>query len=220
VIVATAPSTEYRIVEPVGDAVSASGEVLTRKDGSGAAFAICLLVDGNRPRVKEMSIRPESDLPDAARAVGALLAPVVACLRGDDEGVRVLLDDACESGSATDAVRAAPAIVRIYLRLAPPPDSADGIVREFPDAAIQRFGDPQLVTLGMECLHVARVPEPVETLARAVFVDDALSHGDRHALEGAIASCWWCALRSARLRDVDPIAEAAAICRYVARQVA
>lgn len=164
-----------------------------------------------------MSIRPQPEPPDAARAVGALLAPVVACLRGDDEGVRLLLDDTCESGAAADAIRAAPAIVRVYLRLAPPPGGAEEIVREFPEAAIERFGDPELVTLGIECIHVARVPEPIETLARAVFVDDALTHGDLPALEGAVASCWWCALRSARLRDVDPITEAAAICRYVAR---
>jgi hypothetical protein len=131
--------------------------------------------------------------------------------------VRILLDDTCAGGEATAVVAAAPAIVRVYLRLAPPPDRADGIVREFPEAAIERFGDPELVTLGMECLHVARVPEPVESMARAVFVDDALAHGDRHALECAMATCWWCALQSARLRDVDPIAEAAAICRYVAR---
>ncbi len=164
-----------------------------------------------------MSIRPASEQPDAAWAVGALLAPVVACLRGDDEGVRLLLDDTCESGVVADAVRAAPAVVRVYLRLAPPPDCVDGIVREFPNAAAERFGDAGLVTVGLECLHAARVPEPVRDLARAVFVDDAMSHGDRHALEGAIASCWWCARESARLRDIDPIAEAAAICRYVAR---
>ncbi len=163
-----------------------------------------------------MSTRPEPD-PDAARAVGALIAPVVACLRGDDEGVQVLLDDTCDAGAATEVIRAAPAIARVYLRLAPPPDGADDIVRQFPHAAIERFGDPELVSLGVECLHVARVPEPIENIARAVFVDDALSHGDRHALEGAVASCWWCALRSAHLRNVDPIAEAAAICRYIAR---
>ncbi len=135
-----------------------------------------------------MSTQPEPQIPDAARAVGALLAPVVACLRGDDDGVRLLLDDTCEAGAARvqDAVRAAPAVARIYLQLAPPPDGALGIVREVP-------------------------------LARAVFVDDAMTHGDLPALESAVASCWWCALRSARLRDVDPIAEAAAICRYVAR---
>ncbi len=164
-----------------------------------------------------MSIRPVPEAPDAARAVGALIAPVVACLRGDDEGVSILLADTREAGDASAVVRAAPAIVRVYLRLAPPPDSADGIVREFPGAAIERFGDPDVVALGVECLHVARVPEPIENLAREVFVDDALTHGDRHALESAVASCWWCALQSARLRDVDPIAEAAAICRYVAR---
>jgi hypothetical protein len=166
-----------------------------------------------------MSTRPQPDLPDAARAVGALLAPVVACLRGDDEGVRVLLEDTCDTGavSVNDVVRAAPAVARVYLALAPPPDGAFGIVREFPRAAIERFGDPELVALGVECLHVARVPDAVETIARSVFVDEAMTRGDHAALEGAVASCWWCALRSARLRDVDPIAEAAAICRYVAR---
>jgi hypothetical protein len=164
-----------------------------------------------------MSIRPEPEDPDAARAVGALLAPVVACLRGDDEGLRILLDDTCERGAAARVVRAAPAVARVYLRLAPPPAGAEDIVREFPRAAIERFGDPELISLGIECLHVARVAGAVETIARAVFVDDAMTHGDRHALEGAVASCWWCALRSAALRDVDPIAEAAAICRYVAR---
>src|ERR1700690_539651 len=121
-----------------------------------------------------MPIRSEPELPDAARAVGALLAPVVACLRGDDEGVRLLLDDTCDAGAAADAVRAAPAITRVYLRLAPPPDGADDIVREFPHAAIERFGDPQLVALGLECLHVARVPDQVENLARGALVDDAL----------------------------------------------
>ena len=159
----------------------------------------------------------EPELPAAARAVGALLAPVVACLRGDDEGVRLLLDDTCDAGAASAAVRAAPAIVRVYLRLAPPPDGADDIVRDFPHAAIERFGDPELVTLGLECLHVARVPDQVESIARAVFVDEAMTRGDMHALECAVASCWWCALQSARLRDVDPIVEAAALCRYVAR---
>jgi hypothetical protein len=116
-----------------------------------------------------------------------------------------------------DVVRAAPTVARVYLALAPPPHGASGIVREFPLAAIERFGDPELVALGVECLHVARVPDAVETIARSVFVDEAMTRGDRPALEGAVASCWWCALRSARLRDVDPIAEAAAICRYVAR---
>jgi hypothetical protein len=171
------------------------------------------------PKRKGMSNRPEpeSPLPDAARAVGALLAPVVACLRGDDVGLRLLLDDTCDSGGVPDAIRAAPAIVRVYLRLAPPPDGADEIVRDFPSAAIGRFGDPEVVSLGVECLHVARVPGAVEVLARSVFVDDAMAHGDLQALEGAVASCWWCALRSAGLRDVDPIVEAAAICRYVAR---
>ena len=149
--------------------------------------------------------------------VGALIAPVVACLRGDEEGMRVLLDAACEDGSVAEVVRAAPAVARVYLRLAPPPDGAEQIVDGFADAAVERFGDRELVTLGLECLHVARVPAALEPVARAVFVGEALDHGARSALEGVIASCWWCALRSAHLRTVDPIAEAAAICRYVAR---
>jgi hypothetical protein len=116
-----------------------------------------------------------------------------------------------------DIVSAAPAVARVYLRLAPPPDGADQIVKQFPDAALHRFGDTELVQLGLECLHVARVPGEIGEIARAVFVHDALDHGERRALEGAVATCWWCALLSAHLRDVDPIEEAAAICRYVAR---
>src|SRR4051794_27599571 len=135
-----------------------------------------------------------AETPDAARAVGALIAPVVACLRGDDEGVRVLLESACDDGGVADVMRAAPAVARVYLKLAPPPDGVQQIVTRFPDAAIERFGDPEIVTLGVECLHVARVPDAVEGLARAVFVDDALEHGEQHALESAIATCWWCAL--------------------------
>ena len=51
-----------------------------------------------------MPTRPEPELPDAARAVGALLAPVVACLRGDDAGVRLLLDDTCDAGAASGGI--------------------------------------------------------------------------------------------------------------------
>jgi hypothetical protein len=153
----------------------------------------------------------------AARMVGALLAPVVACLRNDADGVRVLLDDVRENVAVARVVNAAPAVARVYLRLAPPPDGADRIVHAFPEGALERFGEPELVELGVECLHVARVAEPVEGIARAVFVHDALDHGEHLALQGAVATCWWCALASARLRDVDPISEAAAICRYVAR---
>jgi hypothetical protein len=153
----------------------------------------------------------------AAQSVGALIAPVVACLRDDREGMRVLLDDVSERLTVADVVRAAPAIARVYLRLAPPPGGAAEIVDAFPDAALAEFGEPELVQLGVGCLHVARVADAVETLARAVFVSDALEHGDRCALESAVVTCWWCALTSARMRDVDPIAEAAAICQYVAR---
>jgi hypothetical protein len=153
----------------------------------------------------------------AARIVGALIAPVVACLRDDAEGVRVLLDAVRENIEVAGVVNAAPAVARVYLRLAPPPDGADCIVSAFPGGVLERFGEPELVELGVECLHVARVAEPVEGIARAVFVHDALDHGEIVALQGAVATCWWCALVSARMRDVDPVEEAAAICRYVAR---
>jgi hypothetical protein len=138
----------------------------------------------------------------AARTVGALIAPVVACLRDDAEGVQVLLDDVRERVDVATVVHAAPAVAR---------------VSAFPDGVRERFRDPALVELGVECLHVARVAEPVEGIARAVFVHEALDHGESIALHGAVATCWWCALLSARMRDVDPIEEAAAICRYVAR---
>ncbi len=154
---------------------------------------------------------------DAARTVGALIAPVVACLRGDDDALHVLLEVAREQTSVGEVVRAAPAVARVYLRLTPEPRDADRIVHEYPDAALERFREPALVPLGVECLHVARVDATVDALARAAFVHDALDHGEQMALAGAVATCWWCALRSARLREVDPIEEAAAICRYVAR---
>jgi hypothetical protein len=153
----------------------------------------------------------------AATAVGTLLAPVVACLRGDDDGFSVLLDAACEDGLAPSALAAAPAIARVYLRLAPPPDGAETIVHTYPRAAHARFDDAEVVTLGTECLHVARVPAAVRSIADAMFVQEALERGDRRALVGAVASCWWCALRSAQLRGSDPVEEAAAVCRYVAR---
>jgi hypothetical protein len=158
-----------------------------------------------------------TDESGPAATVGALIAPVVACLRNDAEAVRVLLADVRERLPVADIVRAAPAVAGVYLRLAPPPDGADHIVTEFPDAALARFRAPELVELGVECLHVARVAEPVEGIARAAFVHDALDHGEHTALACAIATCWWCALESARMRDVDPVEEAAAICRYVAR---
>jgi hypothetical protein len=159
----------------------------------------------------------DSEPLEAARSVGALLAPVVACLRGDREGLRVLLASAHEEGSVAGVVRAAPAVARVYLRLAPPPDGAGHIVADFPDAALERFHRAELVELGLECLHVARVAEPVEAIARSVFVHDALEHGEDVALAGAVVTCWWCAAESARMRAVDPIEEAAAICRYTAR---
>jgi hypothetical protein len=161
---------------------------------------------------------PETGL--AARAVGTLLAPVVACLRGDDEGFGVLVDGALHDGAIRPAVRAAPTVARVYLRLAPPPDGSAQIVRSYAGAARAHFDDDAVV-LGAECLAVAQAPEHVaeqlDGIAAAVFACAALERGERHALEGAIASVWWAAYESARLRAVDPIEEAAAICRYVAR---
>jgi hypothetical protein len=156
----------------------------------------------------------------AARAVGMLLAPVVACLRGDDEGYSVLVDVALDEGGVRSAVRAAPTVARVYLRLAPPPDGSAQIVRTYVTAARERF-ERDAVALGAECLAVAQAPEqfgePMATIAVTVFTQTALERGERHALEGAIASVWWAAYESARLRAVDPIEEAAAVCRYAAR---
>jgi hypothetical protein len=149
-----------------------------------------------------------------------LLAPVVACLRGDDEGYFVLVDGALDDHSVRPAVRAAPTVARVYLRLAPPPDGSSQIVRTYVDAASERF-ERDAVALGAECLAVAQAPEQLgealASMAATVFTQAALERGERHALEGAIASVWWAAYESARLRDVDPIEEAAAVCRYVAR---
>jgi hypothetical protein len=160
--------------------------------------------------------RPVPEPVPAAVAVGMLLAPVVACLRDDHEGVAVLLDGACEDGVAGDALRAAPAVVRVYLRLAPPPDGADKIVATYAEGARRRF-DRDAFTVGAECLEVARVPPAIAGIADAVFADVAGAHGDRCALEGVVASCWWCAQLSAELRNVDPVEETAAICRYLSR---
>jgi hypothetical protein len=156
----------------------------------------------------------------AARAVGTLLAPVVACLRGDDRGYLVLLDGALDEGVIRPAVRAAPTVARVYLQLAPPPDGERAILQSYGDAARERFDD-DAVTLGAECLAVAGAPDRMSgelaTIALSVFTQDALVRGERSAFEGAVASVWWAAFESARLRAVDPIEEVAAICRYVAR---
>ncbi|MGH8979066.1 MAG: hypothetical protein ACRDV7_13390 [Acidimicrobiia bacterium] len=152
----------------------------------------------------------------AATAVGALLAPVVACLRGDDDGVRALFEGACEDGVVPAALQAAPAVVRVYLRLAPPPDGAHRIVSGYVAGALDRFGDREVVAIGAECLEVARAEAAIAPIANAVFVDAALEHGRWCALVGAVASCWWCAERGAALRGSDPVEETAAICRYLA----
>jgi hypothetical protein len=157
----------------------------------------------------------------AARAVGTLLAPVVACLRGDDEGYVVLLEGAVDDGAVRPAVRAAPTVARVYLRLAPEPDGSAQILRTYVDAARERF-ETGVVAVGAECLAVAQTApeqlgESLASVAATVFTHAALEHGERSAFEGAVASVWWAALESARLRAVDPIEEAAAVCRYVAR---
>ena len=56
---------------------------------------------------------PNPEPLPASALVGALIAPVVACLRGDDEGVRILIEDACEEGAAAELVRAAPGRVGV-----------------------------------------------------------------------------------------------------------
>src|SRR3954451_18174540 len=143
----------------------------------------------------------------AARAVGTLLAPVVACLRGDDEGYVVLLDGALDDGAVRPAVRAAPAVARVYLRLAPEPDGSGQILRTFVDAARERF-ETGAVALGAECLAVAQAApdqlgEALASVTATVFPHAALEHGERFAFGGAVASGGWAAFESARLRDVD-----------------
>jgi hypothetical protein len=165
--------------------------------------------------------RESPDIGPAARAVGTLLAPVVACLRGDAEGFGVLVESTIEGGAVAEVLRAAPTVARVYLTLAPPPGGAQTIVDSYDHAASERFVDREVVTLGAGCLHVAasleRVPPKLAGMAKDVFVHEALEHGEEHALEGAVASVWWCAFLSARLRGIDPIEEAAAVCRYAAR---
>jgi hypothetical protein len=159
--------------------------------------------------------RPGVEVP-AAAAIGALMAPVVACLRGDDDDVRVLFHGACEDGTIEAALLAAPAVARVYLRLAPPPDGVDRILSGYIGGALDRFGDREVVAIGAECLEVARVERSLAPVAETVFVDYALEHGRWNALVGAVASCWWCAERGASLRGTDPVSETTAICRYLA----
>jgi hypothetical protein len=152
-----------------------------------------------------------------AQAIGALMAPVVACLRGADDDVRLLFDGACEDGTLEVALKAAPGVARVYLRTAPPPDGADRILSGYIGAALDRFRDREVVAIGAECLEVARVEPRLAPVAESVFVNYALEHGRWNALVGAVSSCWWCAERGAALRGTDPVSETAAICRYLAR---
>jgi hypothetical protein len=159
---------------------------------------------------------PTTAVP-AATAVGALLAPVVACLRDDDNALRVLFEGAREDGTVVAALAAAPAVVRVYLRLAPRPDGVERMLTGYVAGALDKFRDREIVAVGSECLEVARASRAIAPIADAVFVDEALTHGRWCALVGAIASCWWCAERSAELRGTDPIEETTAICHYLAR---
>jgi hypothetical protein len=170
----------------------------------------------------EPSLEPEPIA--AAQAVGLLLAPVVACLRGDDDGFATLVGAAVVEGIARPLVQAAPTVTRVYLHLAPPPDGAERIVRSFPPAAHFQFGDDEVVAVGAECLHAAhaaqRLGREIARIIEIAFVSDAMEHREIQALEGALASVWWAASSSAMLRGADPIEEAAAICRYAARLAA
>ena len=159
-------------------------------------------------------LHPFDDVAPAL-AIGALMAPVVACLRGTDDDVRILFDGACEENTLEAALRAAPGVARVYLRLAPPPDGADRILAGYIGGALDRFGDREVVAIGAECLEVARVEPAIAPVAESVFVGSALERGRWHAMVGAVACCWWCAERGARLRGTDPISETAAICRYL-----
>ncbi len=170
----------------------------------------------------EYPSQPGSVAP--AEAVGRLLAPVVATLRGDDEGFALLIGAALGDGVAGQLVAVAPRVTRVYLHLAPPPDGADEIVRSFAPAAATMFDDDEIVAVGAECLHAAhaveRLGDSFGTIIEVAFVADALDHDEFHALEGAVAAVWWAAMSSASMRGSDPIEEAAAVCRYAARLAA
>jgi hypothetical protein len=159
-----------------------------------------------------------------AEAVGRLLAPVVASLRGDGDGFALLVDVAVAEGAAAHLVSVAPRVTRVYLHLAPPPDGADEIVRSFGAVAPAQFADDEVVTVGSECLHAAhaveRLGDEVGRIVEVAFVADALEHSETQALTGAIAGVWWAAASSAALRGSDPIEEAAAVCRFAARLAA
>jgi hypothetical protein len=164
-----------------------------------------------------MPSEPPPERVPVPTAISALLAPVVAYLRGADDDVRVLFEGACEDGTIPAALGAAPGVVRFYLRTAPPPDGADQILSGYVGAAYERFGDRDIVSVGAQCFEVARVDASLAPVAEAVFVDAALDRGVWHGLVGAVASCWWCAERGAAMRGADPVSETAAICRYLAR---
>ena len=142
--------------------------------------------------------QPHDPLPDPshpfddaapALAIGALMAPVVACLRGDDDGVRILFEGACEDGTSQAALRAAPGVARVYLRLAPPPDGADRILAGYIGGALDRFGDREVVAIGAECLEVARVEPAIAPVAECgVRRRRARARGRWRALVGAVAS--------------------------------
>ncbi len=161
---------------------------------------------------------------EPADAVRKLLAPVVACMRGDDAGFATLVGAAIFEGTAPELVRVAPRVTRVYLHLAPPPDGADKIVRSFAAVAHDQFDDGESVLVGAECMHAAhavdRLGEVIGTIVERAFVSEALEHDAFHALEGSLASVWWAASSSAALRGADPIKEAAAICMYANRLVA
>ncbi len=160
--------------------------------------------------------RPGVDVP-APAAIGALLAPVVACLRGDDNGVR----DAVRGRlRGRDGPRRAASRTRRGAGLpaprAPAATAPTASSRATSAGALDRFGDREVVAIGAECLEVARADAALAPIANAVFVDAALDHGRWCALVGAVASCWWCAERGAALRGTDAVEETAAICRYLA----
>ena len=141
-----------------------------------------------------------------AVAVGALLAPVVACLRGDDDGVRVLFDGACEDGTIAAALRAAPAVARVYLRTRaaarrrrPHPRPATSAARSTASATARSSRSAPSASRSHGPTRRSR------RVAEAVFVDAALEHGRWTALVGAVASCWWCAEPVRALRGTDPV---------------
>ena len=152
------------------DAVRASDRhargIVTRARVSPVGGSVRSLQFADNSRCHEQTDRRPDEPVPAAVAVGALLAPVVACLRGDDDGVADAVRGRLR-GRHGRRPRSRPhrPSCRVYLRLAPPPHGADRILTGYVAGALDRFGDREVVAIGAECLEVARADAAIAPIA-------------------------------------------------------